>query len=318
MLGLSPAVRWAMRVAVSLAIVGYLLVHVDLGSIAGTLARVRPGLLAGALVLYLCGQGLSAYKWSLLGRSVGFERPLADYVRFYFFGMFFNLFGPSTIGGDVARGLYLAGGRQRALAFNSVVFDRASGLALLMALGAVGVLLFPQYDVPWPLATGMVGGGLAMLVGWWTCPRLVRLLPAGHRLRRTVEVDLAPFWRDRRLLVRVAAVSIVFHLTQVWVQWVIARAAGTTVPFSYCLVFHPVVSFIAALPVSVAGLGVREGGYVYFLRRLHVAPPTAVTIGLLWFAVSAMAALVGGALLLVSGDAPILRSAAPEAQTQGP
>ena len=44
-------------------------------------------------------------------------------------GQTYNVFGLSTIGGDVVRGLYLADGQQRALALNSVIFDRVSGLA---------------------------------------------------------------------------------------------------------------------------------------------------------------------------------------------
>src|SRR5207247_1711389 len=102
--------RWLLRVAVSIGIVTYILVDVDTEDLVRTLASVRPVPLAGALALYLAGQVLSAYKWSLLGRSVGYARPVGEYTRFYFIGMFFNLFGPSTIGGDVVRGLYLAEG----------------------------------------------------------------------------------------------------------------------------------------------------------------------------------------------------------------
>src|SRR5262245_56005102 len=132
--------RWLLRVPVSLGIIIYILVDVDLGDLGRALAGVHAGPLAAAVVLYLTGQVLSAYKWSLLGRSVGFGRPVGDYVRFYFIGMFFNLFGPSTIGGDVVRALYLGEGRRPGLAVNSVVFDRLSGLALLMALGAAALV----------------------------------------------------------------------------------------------------------------------------------------------------------------------------------
>src|SRR5262249_26638044 len=86
----------------------------------------------------LAGQVLSGVKWWLLGSSVGLARPIADYVRFYFIGMSLNVFGLSTIGGDVVRALYLGNGRRPALALNSVVFDRMNGLAILMALGAAG------------------------------------------------------------------------------------------------------------------------------------------------------------------------------------
>src|SRR5439155_1592058 len=187
--------RWLLRVAVSIAIVTYILVDVDTEDLVRTLASVRLGPLAGALALYLAGQALSAYKWSLLGRSVG------------------------------------------------------------------------------------------------------------YRLRRQVETELGPFWRDRVLLARVAVASLAFHLTQVGVQYVLARAAGVALPFSYCLVLHPVISVMTAVPLSVAGIGVREGGYLYFLGRINVDDSIAVTLGLLWFAVTVMAGLVGGALFLASGAA---------------
>jgi hypothetical protein len=304
------AARWAVRIAVSLAIVVYILVDVDHGDLAAALGRVRLGPFVGALLLYLAGQLMSSYKWWLLGTSVGLDRPLADYTRFYFIGMFFNLFGPSTLGGDVVRALYLADGRQPGLSFNSVVFDRASGLALLMAMGAVGLLVFPQYHFPWPLTAGVVVAGTVLVLGWWTCPRLVRLLPERNRIRRQVEDELAPFWRDRRMLLKISVVSIAFHLTQVTAQWVLARAAGAALPFSYCLIFHPMISVMTALPLSVGGFGVREGGYLYFLTRIDVDDSIAVTAGLLWFAVTALAGLLGGALFVASGaELPRLRRA---------
>src|SRR5262249_61025927 len=83
----------------------------------------------------------------------------------------------------------------------------------------------------------------------------------------------APFWRDRWLLVVVSALSAAFHLSQVGVQYLLARAAGTRLPVSYCLIMHPVLSLMTALPLSVGGVGGREGGYPYFLtpRGMHHA-----------------------------------------------
>lgn len=294
-------VRTGLRVAVSLGIVVYILVDVDSGDLLRALVGVKLRYVAAALGLYLITQGLSTYKWSMLGRSVGLDRPLGQYMRFYFIGMFFNLFGIGTIGGDLARALYLSGGRHRALAIHSVLFDRVSGLALLMALGAAALVAFPAYQFPWLLWAAVVFGGIALLVGWWTSPWLVRVLPVPEFLRRQVQHDLAPFWRDSRLLLRVAGVSLVFHVLQCGVQWNLARAAGTALPFSYCLIMHPLLSVMLALPMSLGGFGVREGGYLYFLTRLDVDDSIAVTMGLLWFAVTAMAGLVGGAFFLAEG-----------------
>jgi len=166
------------------------------------------------------------------------------------------------------------------------------------------------------LAAIIVVGGLALVLGWWMCPRLVRLLPRDNRFRRQVETELEPFWRDRRLLVQVSLISVAFHLTQVTVQWVLAQAAGTHLRFSYCLIFHPILSVMLALPVSLGGFGVREGGYLYFLTRIDVDDSIAVTMGLLWWAVTVLGGLVGGLLFLADGARlPKLRTRQPERVT---
>jgi hypothetical protein len=293
--------RWGLRIATSLGIVTYILVDVNRGDILRALAGVRLEWLALAVLVYVAGQGLSAAKWALLGRSVGLAGSWAEYGRFYFIGMFFNLLGISTLGGDVVRALYLGRGHRPGLALNSVLFDRVSGLAVLMALGAVTLLAYPGYHFAGPVSVIVVTAGIGLVVGWWTCPWLVRLLPSGNRIRRQVETELAPFWRDSGLLVRVVAVSVAFHLSQVCVQWVLARAAGVTVPFTYCLVFHPILSVMMALPVSVGGFGVREGGYLYFLTRIGVDDSVAVSVALLWWLVTVVAAGVGGLLFFAGG-----------------
>src|SRR5262249_59597548 len=110
--------------------------------------------------------------------------------------------------------------------------------------------------------------------GWWTRPGSGRPRPPGNRLRYQVEHDLAPFWRDRRLLVWTSALSLVFHLSQVVVQWLLARAAGTSLPFSYCLVMHPMLSLMMALPLSIRGLCAPEHGSPHFPAPTHPATST--------------------------------------------
>lgn len=303
------ALRGGVRVVVSLGIIAYILYDVNRLDLWRTLVQVRLPYFLLATLLYGVSQTLSAIKWALLGRSVGMDRPWRDYVRFYFIGMFFNIFGLSTLGGDLVRALYLGGGRRLGLAINSVVFDRISGLAILMALGSFALLVFPQPQLPWLLTAATITSGIGLIIGWWTCPRLVRLLPPQNPIRRQVEVDLGPFWRDSRLLVRVGLVSLAFHLLQVATQYVLIRAAGAEISFTYCLAFHPILSVMMALPVSLGGFGVREGGYLYFLTQIDIDDSIAVTSGLLWWVMSVVVGLIGGLWFLASGaQLPKLRA----------
>ena len=297
-----------LRVAGTAGVAGYVLTRVSPGDLLATMRRVHPGTLIAAIVLYLLGQGLSAVRWSILGRAVGLYRPRVDYLRFYAIGMFFNLFGPSTLGGDAVRVMYLGRGQRRILAAGSVLFDRMSGLAMLVALAATVYLVYHP-RLPRPLALSVASAGLVLFAGWIACPWLVRILPRQQRIRRYVEEELAPFWRDGSLLVGTAVLSVVFHVSQVCVQYLLGLATGVPLPFWYCLVFHPLVVLATALPVSLGGFGVREGGYVLLLGRIGIAPSQAVALSLLWFAVTAVAGLLGG-LVFVTNPRPAAASPA--------
>jgi uncharacterized membrane protein YbhN (UPF0104 family) len=269
-----------------------------------------------AVALYLVGQVMSAFRWWLIGRSVGLHEPFAAYVRFYFIGMFFMFFGPSTLGGDVVRSLYLAeGGGRRARAFNSVLFDRLNGLVILVAIGAAAFLIFPTYRGLAPEFTLMfyvtVAFGSALFFGWMLAPRLVRLLlPEDHKIRRFVTTDLGPFWTDRGMLVAASTVSFFFHLVQIAAQWVVSGALGLEVPFSYICVFHPLVSAIASIPISLSGIGLREGGYLYFLTKIGIDQPSAVAYGSLWLLVIIANSVIGGLVFLANGARlPAIRAA---------
>ena len=309
--------RRLLQIAFTVAAVVLIARLVDLRETKRILASAQVSLVALAIAMYLVGQLMSAFRWWLFGRSVGLGGLFIDYARFYFIGMFFMSFGPSTLGGDFVRGLYLAeGGGRRARAFNSVVFDRLNGLVILVSIGAAAFLIFPQYRTLAPEFALMfwitVAFGSALLVGWMLAPWLVRLLlPPDHKIRRFVEVDLGPFWTDRRMLMAASTVSFFFHLVQIAAQWVVSRAVGIKVPLSYIGVFHPLVSAIASIPVSFSGIGLREGGYLYFLTKFGIDQPRAVAYGVLWLLVIVANSLIGGLVFLASGTRlPALRDAA--------
>jgi glycosyltransferase 2 family protein len=308
--------RRLLQIAFSVGAVALIARHVDLRETGRILAHANLAWAVFAVVIYAVGQVMSAFRWWLIGRSVGLVDSFAAYVRYYFIGMFFMFFGPSTLGGDFVRGLYLAeGGGRRARAFNSVLFDRLNGLVILVAIGAAAFLLFPSYRSLAPEFALMfyvtVAFGSGLLFGWMAAPWLVRtFLPADNKIRRFIEGDLGAFWNDRGMLLSTSLVSFFFHMVQISGQWAVSRALGLEVPFSYICVFHPLVSALASIPISMSGIGLREGGYLYFLTKIGVDQPSAVAYGSLWLLVIVANSAIGGLVFLLSGARlPALRDA---------
>jgi hypothetical protein len=287
------------KLGLSVALLALLFSRTDLSELSVALFASQPGWVFVAFVGYLFSQVISAFRWNLLARPLGFTESFRQYFHYYFVGMYWNLFAPSTVAGDIGRSILLARGRRRALAFTSVVADRGIGLVALVWVGALAILLVPSYPLTDLVRLGAWLAPLVTIVAWLWGPRLVvRFLPKGNRWRRFVEHELVPYWRDRRVLVAGMAVSFVFHTVQVLTQVALARALGLRIPWYFFFVFVPIVNLAGMAPVSFSGIGVREGGYWYFLSVLGIDRETSIALGLLASAVVLANGLTGGLIFL--------------------
>jgi len=296
------------KLGLSAVLLGVLLYKTDLSDLGDAVAHAQLGWVTVALIGYIVSQFISSIRWTMLARPLGFNQPFVHFFTAYFTGMYMNLFAPSTVAGDIGRALLLAGGQQRkALAFTTVLADRGLGFVTLSWIGAVAVLTQPGYTIPAPLYYAAWTVPAGTLFAWLCLPQLmVRMFKRGNRWRLLVERDLAPYWKDVRLLVSTSAVAVVFHTLQVLTQVLLAHALGLRVPLSFFFIFVPVVNILGMVPVSFSGIGVREGGYWFFLAQVGVTRSAALALGLLSSAVVLATGLVAGLVFLVSKP-PLLR-----------
>lgn len=296
-----------LRVAVSAAALWIAFGWADLGDVARSVASAGPLPILIALVVYVVSQGVSAMRWLLIARAMGFTLRPGAALTYYFIGMFFNLFGPSFLGGDLARSLYLGRGRERLpAAAATVAWDRYVGFVWLTVLGSAALLAFGTFSLPVRLVWAVHALAITVLLSWCTLPWIgSSWLPSGLVGARSA----------------VSAIAVIFHLLQISAAIVLAHALSPSTPWGYCFVFHPLVAMASALPVSIAGLGVRESGYVYFLTLADGASPSqAGAFAAAWLAIVVMSSALGGLLFLVNGGRlPEHRKAAePDHSTQFP
>ncbi len=176
-----------------------------------------------------------------------------------------------------------------------MVFERFCGLVVLAALLLATLASLGGAGLPAGVVASASGVSAVLVAAWWVAPLLVA------RRFAVAEPALEGLWRNCRLLVPVGVLSLAVHLGQVLSVWLVSRACGLGVPLAYCFVIHPMVAMLAAVPVSLSGLGVREASYVYFLTRLPgISSEAALAFAVLWFAVLLLSSLVGGVVFLLS------------------
>jgi uncharacterized membrane protein YbhN (UPF0104 family) len=309
-----PAILLVGKLVISAGLLGFFLTRIDLNGFLQALTSAEFTYVGVVLVVYLVAQLMSAVRWTVLARPLGFETRFKDMVVYYFIGMFFNLFAPSTVGGDLTRVYYLAreegkdrrSGWKALYATIAVLSDRAIGMVVLIWLGAVGLALFPGFAVPgniraltFTLALGFVAGGLLL-------PLLRRVLPVnGHVLVTKVRVALSTYRARWFAILLAIVISFLVHVTQASMHVLIGRALHIEVPLSYCFILYPLVGTFSALPISFNGIGLREWGYLFMLGIIGVDSEKAVAFGVLLFVVVALDSLLGGiAFILTKGPKP--------------
>jgi len=316
-----PVIIFLIKLLVSGGLLAYFLSRIHIERFFHTFASAKFSYIALALAVYLVAQGVSAMRWAALARPIGIKTPFKDMVRYYLIGMFFNLFAPGTVGGDVSRVYYLvrdeeAHAKGRAVttvhAAMSVLMDRGIGMVVLVWLGAAGLLLFPAYPIPSTVRTVTLLLALAFLVGALSVPLLRRLLPEdGHQLVVKLRLALRSYRTQWRALGVATLLSVAVHLIQAWMHVAMGRALDLDLPFSFCIIVYPLVGTFAAIPISVNGLGLREGGYVFLLAVIGIGTEKGVAFGILLFLIVALDSLLGGLLFLLQKN-PAPMTVAPE------
>ena len=255
-----------------------------------------------ALLLNLFSQIASAWRWSVLARPLGFAFSRLRYLRLYFAGMFFSLCLPSSIGGDVLKAYWLAPTvAGRLLAGCSVLADRLSGVIALLVIGLTAVAA--RHFGLSLLGSGGVGIFLlaaaltASTFGLSVLGRVGSLLPQSGRLKGLVD-QLQPYHDRPEVFRRSVGWGLSVQLLNVLVVMELGAAMGLGLPAgAYCLAV-PAVALLTILPVSISGVGVREGALVWMLASYGVSQELAVTLGLLWFLVTVVSGLAGGIVYL--------------------
>jgi uncharacterized membrane protein YbhN (UPF0104 family) len=285
---------FAMRVGLGAAAIGFLLWHYDARPILHAVARERIGFFATAVALYVVGQALSAWRWQWLAQMGYLPGAYSDYLRYYFIGVFTNLFVPGLLGGDAARALYL-GRRNRRLnaAIASVVADRGIGLVTLIWFASIAAVGFKTITLPSAVRKAVLLFGAVSFAGWLLAAVLARWAEVLPTKSTTIVAPILPYLERPLAIVPAIALSLVLQASLAVCQYLIALGLGLAAPLAAFLVCVPIANVIASLPLTLNGLGLRETAYLVLLGGIGISHSDAIAMGLLWFAATMTGGLTG-------------------------
>jgi len=90
-----------------------------------------------------------------------------------------------------------------------------------------------------------------------------------------------------------SAVAVAYQLAVALAAYLAAGALDLDVGWTAILAFMPAVAIVQVLPLTVGGLGLREGAFILFLGPLGVSTSQAIALGLLVYFLNLAVSLLG-------------------------
>lgn len=307
-----PFLRKTLSVAFKIAVSGSLLyilfTKIPISTVGGALRDARPSYL---FLGWLCFMGIMlacSVRWMTLTAHLGFPQGFYDLTLYMFAGSFFNLFLPTSLGGDVGRAYYLARGADippdapgagtgLRRAFITVLIDRGMGLVALLFIASAALSLYPSHTLPLPPSfKHLTVSATALVTVLGIIPFFLGGMIGG--LGRAFD-EFVSYWKRPDVLTRVLVLSLAIQLCDVVINITVGYSLDLNVPLLYYFVLTPLI-LVASMFPSLAGLGVREGAYVYLLSAVGVPEAKAMAVALGWLFIMATSSIIG-AFILVTG-----------------
>lgn len=297
---MSPRTLLILRYAFAGVAVALLLVIIDVAELAATVSKASPGLLVlGIGIGYACWL-LNTWKWQYLIAAQARSPSFLTLFRLNLVSALYGTVLPGQVAGEAVKVVRLSrSAADRRILMASVLVDRVTGLIGLLLVGLAAALVSgaPRVAVL-TLAAGLVGG---LVVSVWAIRLRRGDIPSGGRsigrvwnAAARLVIAAARFGSHPRSLAFALVLSIGFQLLLSINVWIFAQALSIDIGIASLAWIVAFVSLVQLLPITVAGLGTREGAFIALLATYSISGADALALGLALFCGNLALALGGG------------------------
>ncbi|MCU0441155.1 MAG: flippase-like domain-containing protein [Bacteroidia bacterium] len=268
---------FVLKLCITSAALYFVFQKIDFELFKQTLSTVNLGFFALAFLFFNVSKIISAYRLLVMYKLAGVELDGKANLKFYYLGMFYNMFLPGSIGGDAFK-VYLLKQQQKEAStkklISAALLDRISGVSFLFVMGGVFLLLSTFYlEIPnykWYIlaATLLVIPSYYVFVKWVFPTFISGFMVTGYY-------------------------SFFVQLGQVVCAWFILMSLHIDTSYWDYLTLFMASSVFAIIPITIGGAGARELVFIFGANYLHINQPAAVAFAILFFCASALSSLIG-------------------------
>ncbi|MFN4196505.1 MAG: lysylphosphatidylglycerol synthase transmembrane domain-containing protein [Caldimicrobium sp.] len=271
-----------LRFVISFGILFYLFHKSDWNELRKIFTKINFFYYFLALFCVIVFQSLVAVRWKWICNRWKVKKNFYFFFRIYLIGFSLNTIFPGIIASDALRSYFLVkNGLEWKKATFSVVLDRIYGLLGIFVILTLS-LPFNAYFLPNNLKNFLFITTYGSLTGFLMLSLFIKKLSKSEVfLPLYFPFSLKPLFLG-------FLIQFFFVLQFLSLGYALNLSLG-----SLYFVIIPIISFLSALPLSISGLGVREGTLSYFLHLLGYPVEYGLSLGLLSYSLILISSLPG-------------------------
>ena len=101
----------------------------------------------------------------------------------------------------------------------------------------------------------------------------------------------------RKILLSSIILILAIQLATITSVYLVFKAYGIHLPLYVHISIYPVIAILSMIPITISGLGIREGFFIYFYVQLGVPAETAVIVSLVNYVIIVLTPAFLGSLI---------------------
>lgn len=313
-----------LRIGISGALLWYIFSKIDFEETKVVLKSAEPHYIFYAFLVFFSIHIILLWRWWIFIRALDLSVSIWTAIRYFFIGLFGNLFMPTSIGGDIIKVLGLCRqSPQRAKVVASVLLDRLSGFVSIVLIASIfflyGYRLIDDKSIGllilfMALFFSLLGVVLFNRFLYSFVCRIFRSFPRVENALIALHEDILLLRDKRKEGFKAVGLACLSQTIFSFTFFLTAKALHQEIGFIYFLIFIPLICMAASFP-SIGGLGVREAGAAYLFGKIGVGAGIAVSLSLINFLFMVIIGLSGGLIYVLTLSSGRLQYSSPDAGT---
>lgn len=288
------------RVVISFVLIVVILWRVDFSQTWKIILTSNTYYILLATLIAFASGWLCALRWQLLLVTLVGDIPINSLIKLTFVGYFYSLFFPTNYGGDVIKGIRLTGKIKKGLEITaSILMDRLTGLIGSILVGLVCFIMVENLPLLLFILALIFFIMIVILNKGWR----ERVNQSKIEKPRFLGSILTPFmtYKGRSpVLIKALFYSLLIQLLLIISTYLICLSLNIKISFLNFAWINVATLVIQLVPISISGIGVREGTFIFFLSKYGIAAPESFSLSLIAFSITVLMGLTGGMIELLS------------------